>query len=315
MILDYLNKIKIGVLAGGVSSERKISFLSGEAVFKALSVNHKNVVFIDISSSKEQEIKKLIKASNIDVAFIALHGEFGEDGGIQAILEDLDIPYTGSCPKASFLAMNKELAKDIFLKKGIPTPKYLVYTGKDASFDDISYPVVIKPTLSGSSLGISIVQAVSYLDKALDLAFSCNDKILCENYINGRELSVGILDNKPLSVVEIVPKQGYYDFNAKYTDGEADFVYPASLGERIYRRVQEIALLAHEALGCRHFSRVDMRLGEDNIPYVLEINSIPGLTSHSLLPLCAKASGISFEKLILEMIRLALYGKKEAQKV
>jgi len=315
MVSDYSNKIKVGVLAGGVSKEREISLLSGEAVFKALNINHKNVVFIDICSSKEEEVKKLITASGIDVAFIALHGEFGEDGRIQAILEDLDVVYTGSSPKASFLAMDKELAKDIFVKKGILTPSYFISTNKNASFASISYPVVIKPALSGSSLGTSIVKNPAYLDKALKLAFSYNGKILCESYIEGRELTVGILNDRPLSVVEIVPKQGYYDFDAKYTDGKTDFVCPASLDKRTYKEVQEIAFLSHKALGCRHFSRVDMRLGKDNRPYVLEINSIPGLTAHSLLPLSAKASGITFEGLVLEMIRLALYGKKETQKV
>jgi D-alanine-D-alanine ligase len=172
-----------------------------------------------------------------------------------------------------------------------------------------SFPLVVKPYACGSSLGVSIVQEKSDLKKALEDAFLQQGKVLLETYIGGREITVGILDQEPLAVVEIVPKSGYYDFNAKYKDQETEFIVPAEISGKIYNNCQSIALAAHKALGCRDFSRVDIRLSEAGVPYVLEVNSIPGLTAHSLLPLSADASGVSFEELIRKMLHLALSRK------
>lgn len=301
-----LKRIKVGLLGGGISGERRISFFSAAQVFQVFRKNNINAVFIDIFTSQKDIVKELIKPYNINLAFIALHGEFGEDGKLQKILEELGIPYTGSEPRASYLAMDKALSKKIFKREGIPTPNFIVYSGKENIADNIRYPLVVKPHFSGSSLGVSIVKQREDLKPALDLAFSYQEQLILEEYIEGRELTVGILGEVPLAVVEIIPKKGYFDFEAKYIEGASRFVAPAKLEKGTYRRVQEISLAAHKALGCRHFSRVDLRLGKDNKPYVLEVNSIPGLTSHSLLPLSAKVLGITFEELILRMIELAL---------
>ncbi|MBU1112466.1 MAG: D-alanine--D-alanine ligase [Candidatus Omnitrophica bacterium] len=301
-----LRKVKIGVLGGGVSPEREISLVSADEACKALSRHGLNVVFIDINSSQKEDIEALIRSQGIEIAFIALHGKFGEDGGIQEILQGLGLPYTGSSPRGSFLAMNKALSKQIFKTVGIRTPEFSVCCDCRRIPSGLNYPLVIKPCSSGSSLGISIVQEVGQLPAALDKAFSHQDIVLLEDYIEGRELTVGILNQQPLGVVEIIPKKGYYDFQAKYSDGLTDFIAPAKIPEDLYQRIQIQAQAAHKSLGCRHFSRVDLRLDQNGTAYVLEVNSIPGLTSHSLLPLSAKVCGIEFDELILKMTELAL---------
>jgi len=312
--MDYskiLNGLKVGVLGGGISLEREISLLSSKEVISTLERNNINYVFIDIFTSEKEKVKELIFENNIDLAFIALHGEFGEDGEIQKILEELGIPYTGSCPLASYRAMNKILSKEIFIKENIQTADYIVC--KKNEFPNINkYPVVVKPYFSGSSIGVFIVFNEYDLKNALRKAFSIQDTVIIEDYIDGKELTVGILEDKPLAVVEILPKGRYFDFSAKYKD-DTTFIAPAKLEKEVYKNVQEIALRAHEALGCRHFSRVDIRLSKENIPYVLEVNSIPGLTSHSLLPLSARVCGISFDELILKMLILTL-NEKEVKK-
>ncbi|MEM7816575.1 MAG: D-alanine--D-alanine ligase [Candidatus Aenigmatarchaeota archaeon] len=310
-----LNSIKIGVLGGGVSEERDISLISANEAFKALKRKNLNVVFIDIFNRDKEKIKEMLISSDIDLAFIALHGEFGEDGQIQNILEEMGILYTGSGPLASYLAMNKIASKKIFFKEKIPTPNFIVWDNKEILPSNLRYPVVVKPYFSGSSLGVSIVWKEYSLKEALNKAFSLQEKVILEDYIEGRELTVGILKDKPLGVVEIIPKTEFYDFTTKYSDNLAEFIAPAHLESSLYKEIQEIALRAHKALGCRHFSRVDIRLSRDNIPYVLEVNSIPGLTSHSLLPLSAKSCGIDFDNLILEMVLCALYEKKSSAKV
>jgi D-alanine-D-alanine ligase len=310
-----LKDTKVGVLGGGVSSEREISLASAKNVYEALKRNNIDTVFIDMFTTQEEEVKRIISSFNIDVAFIALHGEFGEDGKIQHILEKMKIPYTGSSPDASYRAMDKIISKKIFQKKGIPTAPFCIWEGEEKLLRKLRYPLVVKPYFNGSSLGVSIVRDESYLQKAIEEATFYQEKIILEDYIEGKELTVGILEDKPMEVIEIVPKKGYFDFYTKYTDGMAEFIVPAKLDKEVYRKVQEVALGAHLSLGCRHFSRVDIRLGEDNIPYVLEVNSIPGLTSHSLLPLSAKARGIDFEELVLKIIFLALNEKKQVQKI
>jgi len=310
-----IEDLKIGVLGGGVSAERDISLLSGRQAHKALVEKGLSAVFIDLLTKKEEEIKELIHSSNISLAFIALHGEFGEDGQIQEILEELGMAYTGSGPGASALAMNKAYSKRIFKAKGIPTPGFAVLSKEEDIPRYLNYPLVVKPHSSGSSIGVSIVSAQDNLKGALDLAFSYSNQAILEDYIEGRELTVGILEDSPLAVVEIVPKRGYFDFDAKYSHGVSDFIVPASLGNQVEGEVKSIGLAAHRVLGCRHFSRIDVRLTKDNSPFVLEVNSIPGLTLKSLLPLSAKACGIDFNQLIFKMVELALYEKKETQKV
>jgi len=307
--------IKIGVLGGGVSKERSISLISAKEVYQSLSKQTKLVELIDINTQSEDEVKGLVGKYRIDLAFIALHGGFGEDGGIQNILERLDICYTGSEPESSLLAMDKILAKHIFCKSGVHTPAFSVCANPSEFKRDFQYPVVVKPNFSGSSLGVSIVRSKTDMDLALRRAFFPQNKVIIEDYIAGRELSVGILKEKPLGVVEIVTERDCFDFSSKYNNPRTKFIAPAELNPVIYKQVQEIALRAHQALGCRHFSRVDIRLDLKNTPYVLEVNSIPGLTAHSLLPLSAKICGLTFDNLILKMVKVALNEKKKIQKI
>lgn len=306
---------KIGVLGGGISSERDISLASSRGAHKALVEGGLNAIFIDILTNKREKVKELLCSLKINLAFIALHGKFGEDGQIQEILEELDIGYAGSGPKASALAMNKADSKKIFKAKKILTSNFVVLSKGENIPGYFKYPLVVKPCSSGSSIGVSIVEDKGNLKSALDLAFSHSEGVILEDYIEGRELTVGILGDEPLAVVEIVPKEGYFDFNAKYSRGASNFIAPAQLGSEVEGKVKSVALAAHRVLGCRHFSRVDIRLTEDNLPFVLEVNSIPGLTSHSLLPLSAKVYGIDFNELIFKMVELALYEKKKTQKV
>jgi len=310
---DYkMGNLRIGVLKGGISSEREISLLSGKEVANALQRKGFLVKEIDITTSCKEKVKEMIFLHNIDVAFISLHGKFGEDGQIQRILEEMRIPYTGSPPFANYLAMDKIASKKIFLKHKIPTANFFVLEKKDVLPGKIKFPVVVKPYFSGSSIGVSIVYSEKELRKAVDEAFLWGEKVIIEDYIPGRELTVGILEEIPLEVIEIVSFKDYFDFSTKYSSGRVKFEVPARLEKNLYLKVQEVGLRAHRSLGCRHFSRVDIRLSKDNIPYVLEVNSIPGLTSHSLLPLGAKLKGIEFDDLVTRMVELAIRdGEKE----
>jgi len=308
---------RIGVLAGGPSNERPISLESGAAVLNALKDIGVEAIFIDI---KKELTKEDIKGLGIDVAFIALHGRFGEDGTIQRMLEDCSIPYTGSGPLASGLALDKIASRELFIKNGIDVPRYIVlnkafdYTPacrQAGIFKKITqvfnFPIVVKPQFEGSSIGISIVKDKSGLPEAVNIAFGYGDKILVEEYIKGRELTVGILDDEPLPVIEILVKEQFYDFNAKYQSSETEYIVPAKIGESIYKRAQQTGRLAHLALGCEIFSRVDMMWDEERDRLVvLEVNSIPGFTSRSLLPKAAAYAGINFTKLCLKIVESAV---------
>jgi len=315
-IMPDLKNYKIGVLGGGISRERDISLMSAREVYLALKRKGFNAEKIDINTSIPLEVKDLLLSHGMDAAFIALHGEFGEDGRIQEILDELNIPYTGSRAAASRRAMDKVISKDTFIKNNIPTPGYFVLNENDPIPEPHDLPKVIKPYYSGSSIGVFIVYNYKDWDRSILKSFEINKKIIIEDYIGGRELTVGILDEEPLSVVEIMPKYGYFDFTAKYSDGMVEFKAPASLNDNDYNMVMEISKRAHVSLGCKHFSRVDIRMDDRGTPFVLEVNSIPGLTSHSLLPLSAKVCGIEFDELIERMSQLALRDeKKEKQKI
>jgi len=301
----------IGILMGGPSSERDISLKSGQAVYEALKSAGYHVSPIDIPSSKEEEVVALIQAAHINVAFIALHGQFGEDGTIQAILEKMGIPYTGSGVAASRLAVNKIATQTIFQKNNIPIPSHVIVHQEDKPEEDTiidqlgGLPVVVKPEAEGSSIGITLVQNKNDLKAALREAFRYGPRALVEQYIRGRELTVGILDDKPLSVIEIRPKEKLFDFTAKYQKGLTEYLIPAPLKNGIKENVQRTALQVHRILGCRHFSRVDIMLDEKMKPFVLEVNTIPGFTSMSLLPKAAKQDGYDFAQLCLTLIKLA----------
>ncbi|MCM8779620.1 MAG: D-alanine--D-alanine ligase [Candidatus Omnitrophica bacterium] len=303
---------KIGVLMGGPSAEREISLKSGKAVYKALSEAGFEVLAIDIVSDNPQLNAKILEESKIDVAFIALHGAFGEDGLIQSILENLDIPYTGSGPRASSLAMDKVASRRIFQESGLSVPKYVEIRDRDYELNNtLSPPLVVKPVSNGSSIGLSIVEEASDLARALEIAFSLDKRVIVEEYIAGREFTVGILDKAALPVIEIKPRNKFFDFEAKYKAGMTDYIVPAEIPQDLSLRAQDAGLAAHRALGCNGFSRVDMILGQDEKFYILELNSIPGLTETSLLPKAAGAIGIDFLKLCTILIEAAYEKAKD----
>lgn len=309
--MEKLNFGKIGVLMGGPSTEREISLASGKAVYESLNHAGLNVAAMDIKTDGKEENIRLIKSQKINLAFIALHGRFGEDGQIQEILDTLKVPYTGSGALASRLAMDKIASRKIFEASGLHVPRYktedkLSYNVNwIALHNDFTLPLVVKPATHGSSIGISVVDREGYLDKSVDSAFSFDERIIIEEYIRGREVTVGILDELALPVIEIIPKKIFFDYEAKYWAGMADYVVPAELEDEIAKNIQEAALSAHKLLGCYGCSRVDMILNSDNIPFVLEVNTIPGLTVTSLLPKAAKVAGIDFSQLCIKLIQLA----------
>ncbi len=298
-----VKKIKnIGVLMGGFSSERDISLKSGTAVCQALNNVYGNIEIFDFKS--EQELIEKLKNNPVDCVFNALHGFFGEDGQVQTILEDLEIVYTGSGPIASRLAMNKVRTHEILKKSGLRVPEYQVFN-KDSVIDQgfyAEFPLVVKPAQEGSSIGLFIVDQPQALFSALKQTLLVNQDILIEKYIKGREITVGILDDNPLPVIEVLPKNKFYDFQAKYTTGMTDYIVPADLPLDVTIQAQAQAVKAHNLLGCRCFSRVDMIIDMHNNPIILEVNTIPGLTSTSLLPKAAKAVGIGFSELCQKMI-------------
>jgi len=300
---------RIGVLMGGPSTEREISLKSGKAVYEALQQLNIEAIAIDIKTDNIEENIHLIKSYNIDCAFIALHGRFGEDGQLQEILDNIKIPYTGSGAPASRLAIDKVASRRIFEEHGLVVPKYKVveklnYTNKGFR-NDIMFPLVIKPATHGSSIGLSIIDEAGDLAAAMELAFGFDEKIIIEEYIRGREVTVGILNKEALPVIELIPKKRFFDYEAKYQPGMTEYIVPAKLEAEISKKIQSSAMSAHKLLGCSGFSRVDMILSENNIPFVLELNSIPGLTPASLLPKAAETVGIEFGQLCLRLIKLA----------
>lgn len=282
---------------GGLSAEREVSLRSGEACLNALFATGYNAAAIEVG----RDLPTKLKEEGIEVAFIALHGRYGEDGAVQGMLELMGIPYTGSGVLASALAMNKVFAKKVFSASGLTVASYLVlHRGErlNLSTSDFSLPVVIKPSQEGSSVGVGIVRTEAQIEAALELAFKYDKDILVEQFIQGSEVQVGIVGDKALGAIEIVPKNEFYDFEAKYTPGMAEHIFPARLAEDIYRKVLQDALKAHEALGCSDYSRVDFLVTEQGECYILEVNTLPGMTSISLLPEIAQGVGINFEDLV-----------------
>lgn len=299
---------RVGVLMAGPSSEKKISLKSGHAVLNALRESGVNALPVIIKNSSIKDNMRLLKSKNIDCAFIALHGSFGEDGGIQNILSKLKIPYTHSGVRASRLAMDKIASRNIFKKHGLDVPQSQVVKRNSYKINNIralNFPLVVKPASHGSSIGLSIVESKKNIPKAIKLAFKFDSRIIIEEYIKGRELTVGILDDKALPVVEIFPKHFFFDYQAKYKKGLTDYVVPAKLPNRIAVKVKKEALLAHKLLGCFGCSRVDIILDTENKAFILEVNTIPGFTATSLLPKAANKSGIGFNELCIKLISLA----------
>jgi D-alanine-D-alanine ligase len=299
-----LTEKKIGVLMGGTSAEREVSLKSGDAIFRALKNLGYNVSAVDVGT----DICEMLKKEKIEIAFLALHGGVGEDGSIQGLLEVMGIPYTGSGVLASALAMDKLASKKVFSYHGIPVPRFEVVTKTQASLKgSVTFPVVVKPSREGSSIGVSVVKEKEELDEALKTAFSFDDTAIVEEYIEGREIHIGVLGRKVLGGVEVRPRRGFYDYTAKYsTEAGTEYILPPELDEHTYEKAKTTALNAHLALGCSGATRVDLRVDNKGNPYVLEVNTIPGMTETSLLPKIAKQTGLDFPSLIEEILKDAL---------
>jgi D-alanine-D-alanine ligase len=295
---------KIGVLMGGLSAEREVSLKSGAAVYKALLSRGYNAVAVDVG----RDLTGRLAEEKIEAAFVCLHGRYGEDGAVQGLLELLGIPYTGSGVLASALAMDKVFAKKIFAASGLTITPYVVFTKGDTpdpAMLPFGLPVVVKPSREGSSVGVSIVKEEVDFQKALESAFSHDSEILVEKYVKGREIQVGILGERGIGAIEIVPKNEFYDFEAKYTDGMATHIMPAPLPQDQYIELLHLGERAHASLGCSGYSRVDFIVTEGKEAYLLEVNTLPGMTALSLLPEIAEHAGIGFEDLVERIIRSA----------
>ncbi|MBI4193902.1 MAG: D-alanine--D-alanine ligase [Betaproteobacteria bacterium] len=298
---------KVAVLMGGRSAEREISLKSGRMVLEAL---RKKGVDAHAFDPREQGLEQLI-AQKFERAFIALHGRFGEDGTVQGALEYLGIPYTGSGVMASSLAMDKWRTKLLWQAAGIPTPQYALLS-KDSDFADIAarlgLPMMVKPAREGSSIGMSKVASVEKIAAAFDLAAEYDTVVMAERFIDGIELTAGILGEEPLPLIRLETPRVFYDYQAKYFADDTQYLCPCGLSQAQEKKVQEQALAAFRLLGCSGWGRVDLMLDREGSAYLLEVNTIPGMTDHSLVPMAARARGMTFEDLVLRILELAHVG-------
>lgn len=326
--------MKIVLLAGGSSPEREISLRSGKAIYKALIELGHNVKLVDpalgknqpkneeeffnpelnkenISTQKYLDAFQLEAFNDTDLVFIALHGKWGEDGTVQSILDLMNLKYTGSGVLASSIGIDKNISKVIVKHFGVITPQWKLVSKKDKQnllniVEEVGLPCIFKPNDQGSTIGFSLINNLSEVKAAFEEALKYSDYVLIEKYIKGRELTVSILGDEALPIVEVKPKHQLYDYECKYTKGMTQYICPAELNLEVTKKIQEYALIAFRACKCEIFGRVDFILDEDNIPYFLEINTIPGMTDLSLVPMAAKAVGISFNELVSKIIELSL---------
>lgn len=336
--------MRVIVMLGGDSPERDVSKVSGKAVAEALQRRGHQVIAVDTAGPNagqpiDFEARKtlvgaeppsaaLVPANQaihaverigaqafgeVDVVFVALHGGRGEDGTIQALLEIIGTPYTGSGVMASAVAMDKETSKRLFHELGVPTPRGFA-ADASAPLDDIAarvarecrWPAIVKPNSQGSSVGFSILRGPEDLKVAVSNAGAYDSRLIFEEFIPGREMTVAVLENRALPVVEIVPQQGVYDYRSKYTPGSSRYQVPAEIPEAVALQLQEYALRCFHGLKCRDFARIDFRLSPENEPYCLEVNTIPGMTPTSLVPKAAKAAGLEFDEVVDRLVRLAV---------
>ena len=334
--------MKITVLLGGTSAERDVSLASGIRIVEALRSRGHDVTAVDtaygaLSAAEEQQLLggKVVKTippetqalaklnaglparlrsiPPTDVAFLALHGGQGEDGTLQALLDLTGVPYTGSGHLASALAMDKDLSKKLFRAAGVPTAKWLMAPATVAEVrEQLGFPVIVKPSKQGSTVGLTLVKEPGQLQPAIDEAAQYDDEVMVEGFIAGRELTVGILGGQALPVGEIIPKHEIYDYECKYTAGMADERFPAELSVEETRKVQELARAAFDALKLRGYARIDFRMSADGTFYCLEANTLPGMTELSLIPQAAAAAGMSFPELCERIVELTLErGRRE----
>ena len=329
-------KLKVLLLLGGTSPEREVSKSTGKSVYTALTNLGYDVIVIDpayginqpleveeyfdekdyaeLSNENYLDAVNLVASTEFNVAFLALHGKYGEDGTIQSLLELKGIKYTGSKVLSSAIAMDKIMSKILFEEYHVPTPKWFHFKIDEYTSEEIDqmierqfgYPAVIKPNDQGSTVGLTICKSSEQLNDAIHYAFEYSDRILVEEYIPGREITVAVIDDVALPVLEIRPKHGIYDYECKYTSGMSEYIVPADVPLGVSKSLQEIAVRACKSLRCEVYARVDFRLSPDNIVYALEVNTLPGMTSLSLVPKMAKTVGLSFEELVEKIINLSL---------
>jgi D-alanine-D-alanine ligase len=301
---------KVAVLMGGPGSERNVSLATGQGVSKALRSLGIEVVDVDVHDENFQF------PEDVEIAFNCIHGTFGEDGQLQQILEDRGVTYTGDGVEASGIAFDKILSKEKFLERGVVTPESEVIAAGQRP--KMSVPLVVKPARQGSTVGIVIVKNQNELDAALLEAAKYDRKLLIEKFVSGRELTIGILGDQALPIIEIIPKGGFYDFNTKYpflnpqAGASAEHVCPAKIDKTLTKKIQELALAAFRALGLVVYGRVDVLLSEQGDPFVLEVNTIPGMTEASLLPEAAAVAGITYPDLCLRIIELSRVRRERA---
>ena len=299
---------RVAVVMGGISEERDVSLRSGKAVAEALRSNGHDVVAVDLH---EADIGPVL-AAKPEAVFIMLHGRFGEDGSIQAMLEEAGIAYTGSDSLASRAGMNKMASKCFLLTHDVPTPPFQLVSTRERwdeieeAMHKVGLPLVIKPLRQGSSIGVSIARDQEEVAVGLAKAFKYGHQAILERYIDGREFTVGVLGDKALPVIEIRTPRGFFNLEAKYSDKATEYICRPELAPKVYEKLQALACAAHDAIGCRHLSRVDMMIENDGSPYVLEVNTIPGFTERSLYPMAAREAGLTFGELCEHILEMTL---------
>lgn len=292
---------KILVLMGGWSNEREISLISGESVFNSLITSGLDVIKLDLNKDNISKVKEL----NPDRIFIVLHGKGGEDGEIQLHLENLGIPYTGSGSESSKVCMNKRTTKKILLENNIQTPSYIKIS-KSTNIEDIEnsfqYPFVIKPTSEGSSIGVYVVEDRVSCKDAINENVKISNDVIVEEYISGKEYTVGIVGNNALPVIKLIPPGKFYDFEAKYNSKETKYICPSGLDQNTEEEIKKLSLNCFSLLNCRGWGRVDLIIDKKNNPWVIELNTVPGMTEHSLVPMAANYRNINFNELVLKIL-------------
>ena len=302
---DVTQMGKVAVLMGGISAEREVSLVSGAAVLEGLRAKGVDAHGVDVNPSNIGRLRE----QGFDRAFIALHGRWGEDGTVQGALKAIGLPFTGSGVLGCALAMDKVRSKQVWQSLGLPTAKYRVLKTEadlDGLIDELGLPLFLKPAREGSSVGVGKVNAASELLAAYQASAAIGDDVLAEEFISGAELTCGILKGQALPVVRMSTDNEFYDYEAKYQSDDTQYFCPAGLSGSLEQRVRDMALKAFEALDCGVWGRVDVMLNESQEPLLLEVNTVPGMTSHSLVPMAAQATGLSFDDLVLEILAQTL---------
>ena len=304
LVSDVTQFGKVAVLMGGLSAEREISLLSGNAVLAALKSKGVDAHGIDVD---ENVVSELV-AEDYQRAFIVLHGRGGEDGTMQGLLELMSVPYTGSDVKASSLAMDKLKTKQIWLSMGLPTPDFCILDSEQSckqALEKLGLPLIIKPVLEGSSIGMSKVESEDELVPAWEKAQQCGGTVIAERWVVGEEYTAAMLDGQVLPMIKLKTTHKFYDYDAKYEAEDTQYICPCGLSEEREAELGELACRAFDAVGASSWGRVDFMLDQDDQPWLIEVNTVPGMTSHSLVPMAAKQAGLSFEDLVLKILSLA----------